>query len=194
MKEIMQHNKEYRKSLPHIHPENAVFFITYRVAGTIPKHILDNYILEKEKHESFVDYFNIVDDYLDKQDGNLTKPELAEVIAESLLFYNNKYYSLISFCIMSNHVHFIINTNNYPYKNLFLILKSIKGFSANRINRILNRNGRFWQQESYDHVIKSRNELANTISYTINNPVKAGLVRKWTDWKFTYLDRKYIDE
>ncbi len=180
--------------MPHLHPENAVFFITYRIAGSLPKNILDEYQYEKENDLLEDNFFTKFDNYLDKQKGVLTQPEIAKVIVESLMFNHKKSYNLIAYCIMPNHIHFIINTNNYPYKNLFMLLKSIKGYSANLINKITNRKGQFWHHESYDHIINSKIELGNTISYVINNPVKSGLVQNWKDWNYTYVDEKYIDE
>jgi hypothetical protein len=44
-------------------------------------------------------------------------------------------------------------------------------------NRILGRTGSaFWQDESFDHWIRSVEELRYLIEYVKNNPCKAGLV------------------
>ena len=184
--------EEYRRNLPHILPENAVYFITYRIAGSIPSHIIHSYIKKKENNK--VDYFEEFDDYLNNQKGTLTESNIANIIKESLWFYNEKYFKLISFCIMSSHVHLVINTNNYPYKSLHLLLKSIKGVSSNKINKLKGQKGPFWHHESYDRVVRDRNELSNVIMYTLNNPVKACLVDHWMDWEYSYIDEKYIEK
>lgn len=64
---------------------------------------------------------------------------------------------------------------------------SIKKYTARRANPLLGRSGAFWQDESYDHVIRDSPELERTISYVINNPVKAKLVTSWDLWPWTYL-------
>ena len=184
---------EYRRNLPHINPENAVFFITYRIAGSLPKHLI-NELSEKKKMESNLKYFEKFDHFLDQQEGQLNQKEVAQIIAESLLYYHKKHFSLLAYCIMPNHVHLLINTNNYPHKDLFSLLKVIKGISANKINKLLNKSGQFWHHESFDRVVRDRNELSNVISYIKNNPVKAELVPDWKDWHYTYIDKKYRDE
>ena len=66
------------------------------------------------------------------------------------------------------------------------ILRLIKGATAREANKILNRRGAFWQHESYDRVVRDEKELNRIIWYTINNPVKAGLVKNAEDWKWSY--------
>jgi len=185
--------EEYRRKLPHIIPANAVFFITYRIADSLPIHIINKYRIDKETKEILPNYFEVIDNYLDTQDGILKREEIATVVKESLWHYNNKYYKLLAYCIMPNHVNFVINTNKFPAKELFSIMKVIKGVSANKINKIINKNGQFWQHESYDRIVRGRNELGNVIDYIMNNPVKAKLVNNWEEWDYTYVDDKYLE-
>jgi REP-associated tyrosine transposase len=65
-------------------------------------------------------------------------------------------------------------------------MKSLKGFTAWECNRALGRKGTFWQQESYDHVIRDSAEFQRIVRYVLNNPVKAGLVKDWREWKWNY--------
>ncbi len=91
---------------------------------------------------------------------------------------------------MSNHVQLIIQTivEDIP---LYNILGSLKQYSATQSNIILDRKDAFWQHESYDHLIRDRNELVRMIDYTLNNPVKAGLVDEWKQWKYSYVKNGY---
>jgi len=66
------------------------------------------------------------------------------------------------------------------------IMGSLKGWTARRCNRALNRQGQFWQHESYDHVIRNQAEWERVVNYVVKNPVKAGLVADWQDWKWSY--------
>ena len=54
-------------------------------------------------------------------------------------------------------------------------------------NRALERSGKFWQKESFDHYVRDKKEFWRILNYILNNPVKAGLVEKWEDYPFTYL-------
>ncbi len=72
-------------------------------------------------------------------------------------------------------------------------MRLIKGRSARSANRILQRSGRFWQDESYDHFVRDEHELENIIRYILYNPVVAGLAKNWQDWPFTYLSQEMGD-
>jgi len=52
----------------------------------------------------------------------------------------------------------------------------------------LQREGAFWEPESYDHIVRA-GEFDKIVNYTLLNSVKAGLVKKWEDWKWTYLTK-----
>ncbi len=52
----------------------------------------------------------------------------------------------------------------------------------------------FWQAESFDRIVRNRNDMAKKIRYTLNNPVKVGLVSKWQDWKWSYCRKEFLGE
>jgi len=66
-------------------------------------------------------------------------------------------------------------------------MQSLKGYTARHANKILGREEKFWQDESYDHEVRDEEELARIVKYVLNNPVKAGLVNNWQDWKWNWL-------
>jgi len=66
------------------------------------------------------------------------------------------------------------------------IMQSLKGWTAHQCNLALDRKGQFWQHESFDHVIRDQTEWERIVNYVVNNPVKAGLVEDWQDWKWSY--------
>ena len=72
------------------------------------------------------------------------------------------------------------------FHSLASILHSIKRHSAREANTLLSRSGAFWQAESYDHYIRTDEEWERTIRYVCNNPVKAGLVNNWREWRWTW--------
>jgi REP-associated tyrosine transposase len=69
---------------------------------------------------------------------------------------------------------------------LDVIMKSLKGYTAWECNRALGGKGTFWQPESYDHIVRDSEEFHRIVNYVLNNPVKAGLVKDWRDWKWNY--------
>lgn len=84
---------------------------------------------------------------------------------------------------MPNHIHFLA----VPFENISLaeMTHSIKSFTANQANKILQRKGEFWQRESFDRYIRNHEHFIKTIDYIENNPVKAGLCETYKDWKFS---------
>ena len=72
------------------------------------------------------------------------------------------------------------------FHSLASIMHSIKRYSAREANRLLGRTGAFWQEESYDHYSRNEAEWLRTINYVLNNPVKAGLVKEWQDWPWSW--------
>jgi REP-associated tyrosine transposase len=56
------------------------------------------------------------------------------------------------------------------------ILQWLKSVTAKGAKHLLDRKGKaFWQQESYDHWIRSDRELQKVLRYVERNPMKAGL-------------------
>jgi putative transposase len=123
----------------------------------------------------------------------LAQPQIAEIVSEALHYRDGKEYELLAYCIMPNHVHMVIelvgrnDIPTYTAKPLFRILQSLKRHTARKCNRALHRQGAFWQDESYDHVIRDEKELEQTIEYVLNNPVNAGLVQSWEQWPWAYV-------
>jgi putative transposase len=62
-----------------------------------------------------------------------------------------------------------------------------KSFTAVEANKVLERSGPFWMEESYDRLIRGEDDFYKRVFYTIFNPVKAKLVEKWNEWPYTYL-------
>jgi hypothetical protein len=73
---------------------------------------------------------------------------------------------------MPNHVHLLI-TPQIPVSTL---MQSLKRFTATQSNRLLNRTGQpFWQDESYDRLVRDDCEFQKIATYIEMNPVTAGL-------------------
>lgn len=211
------HNKDiyYRRNLPHIHPEGYPIFITFNLTESIPKNVVEELSAMRKQelkglHQGSEEYYKVqkkyfgkFDDWLDKSKSGhlwLKNENIAEIIVKKIHSMANERYELIAFCIMPNHVHLLIRqmleqsashkgkTANYPLADT---LRLIKGSTARECNLILERTGSFWHNESYDHYVRDDEELARIIKYILNNPVKAGLVKEWKKWKFTYINPNF---
>jgi REP element-mobilizing transposase RayT len=110
---------------------------------------------------------------------------------------------LIVYCIMSNHVHLSFDTTGYDQISVTNIagktknypvgdtMRLLKGSISRFCNLELKRTGAFWHKECYDHYVRDDEELHRIIEYILNNPVKAGLVKHWQEWKFSYISRDF---
>ena len=189
----------HRRNLPHLYYNEGTYFITYRLAGTIPLPALEQFHLELsklKKEELSIKQkriFKKYDEYLDNAlhgHDYLKKTIFAQVIKNTLHYPDRKDYFLICYCIMPNHVHLVFKLLKQN-KGISKIMQSIKRISALKCNKLLNKRGKFWQDESFDRLVRDDVELYHTINYVLNNPVKAGLVDDWTKWKDTYLAKEY---
>ena len=127
----------------------------------------------------------LLDKYEDAGYGNcvLKNDNVAKIVHDAIFFYHGKKYNVISWCIMPNHVHVLIEV----MKNISLssILHSWRSFSSNEINKVLNRSGRLWMPEYFDRYIRDNDHFNNVVDYIHNNPVKAGLVDDPTKYKWS---------
>ena len=205
----------YRRNLPHFHPEGYPLFITFRLADSLPVEIFaelksqreqdlkmlnDNSLDEHYKIEK--KHFGRYDAWLDRCASGptwLKNKSIADIVANKIHSMNKKHYQLLAYCIMPNHVHLLIElivadrikhkgkAAKYPVADT---LRLLKGSTARACNLKLNRNGAFWNHESYDHYARGEKELKQIVEYILYNPVKAGLVEDWKKWEFTYINPK----
>jgi REP element-mobilizing transposase RayT len=101
------------------------------------------------------------------------------------VFYNSetlRHYILHAFVVMPNHVHVLL-TAEVPLPQL---TKSLKGITAKRANAMLALKGNpFWQEESYDHLVRHEREFQTIRRYIEENPVRAGLVGEASEYRWS---------
>ena len=187
----------YERNLPHRLPPGSEIFLTFRLAGSLPGNILAHLQAqfsgcEQDGRESTYAqqrrYFGRFDALLDSNTHGpmwLREPQVADVVGASLRYFHGRAYLLHCYCLMPNHVHMIVSLPD-DAPSLVGVLQRIKGYTALQANQLLSRTGQFWQRETYDHVVRSGEEMQRIIAYVVNNPVKAGLVESWEQWPYTY--------
>ncbi|MGB9458139.1 MAG: transposase [Bryobacteraceae bacterium] len=106
--------------------------------------------------------------------SHLRRPELARMVVDALLYHEHtlQHHRLHSYVVMPNHVHLLI-TPRVPVSKL---MQSLKRFTGLEGNRILGATGQpFWQDESYDRLVRDEREFERIARYIERNPVNAGL-------------------
>lgn len=189
----------YRRNLPHRLPPGETLFITFRLAGSLPREVVDKLRTEweavQEKAEDMEQsyayqkrYFGRFDTLLDQADSGPTwlwEPDIAAIVQRALHFYDDAAYLLVCYCLMPNHVHLVITLPDGA-PPLARTLQKINGYSGHQANILLGRQGQFWQRESYDHIVRNTTEMERIIHYVLENPVKAGFIDDWQIWPYTY--------
>jgi len=186
--------------LPHWRQPGVTYFVTFRTDDSVPQTLLrawharrdvwlhrhgidpssgrwkatlrENPDLEDEYHAKFTRQFM---DYLDRGYGKcvLRDRPLAEIVADSLHHFDGERYHLGDFVVMPNHVHLLVcllGTTEIEQQ-----CRSWKKFTAGKINAALRRYGRFWQEESFDHLVRNVDQFERLQRYIGNNPAKAAL-------------------
>jgi exonuclease VII large subunit len=110
-----------------------------------------------------------MENWLDAGSGSciLKKKENAKVVEQALLHFNDERYILGSYVIMANHVHVLVTPNSGV--ELSSILHSWKSFTANELNKQTGNTGPVWQDESYDHIVRSPEQLKFYTDYIRKN-------------------------
>jgi REP element-mobilizing transposase RayT len=114
----------------------------------------------------------------------LRQPAIADMVVEAILYNAEilEHYDLHSFVLMPNHVHLLVT----PKIELPKITKSLKGITAKRANAMLALTGNtFWQEESYDHLVRNDREFEKIRRYIEENPVRAGLVTEAREYRWS---------
>ena len=196
-----------RNVLPHLKREGGAYFVTFRLAGTLPAELIQQLKRERElilqqaliakrpltwheQEELFRWYSSRVDTYLDAGHGEsfLGRPEIADLVAGALKFFEGQRYKLRAWVVMPNHVHAVVRP--MPPVNLSEVLHSWKSYTSSEANKRLKRTGKpFWQEESYDHLVRDDEDMARCCQYTTMNPVNAKLCVRAEDWKWSSLYR-----
>jgi len=156
------------KKLPHIDMLNHYQFVTFRTQDSLDEYLqkietLDMPNTKKQIH---------IDNYLDtSHKGRYFEGEVLEYMRSFLLSLDTVVYELVSFVIMPNHIHILFCQK----KELSYILQKLKGTSSIKINKILNKRGKFWASGYYDKAIRDEKHFEIVYDYIQNNPLKSGV-------------------
>ena len=125
----------YRRNLPHWQPQDSIFFITFRLAHSLPQSILHELRAEQERErqsicarlrgeEQRVELYNSAKKFFGKYDAWLdqcieesprwlAQENIARLVMQEIHRLDVERYHLIAFCIMPNHVHLLIDSTGF---------------------------------------------------------------------------------
>ncbi|MFT7120982.1 MAG: REP element-mobilizing transposase RayT [Neolewinella sp.] len=196
--------------------------ITYRLAGSVPKVILEDRIrirnaelakLEIQienartgagkrklldfRFKIFAEHELAIEKVLHEIKTGpfyLNLPEVRKIVIDSWmsLHQRGRIY-LIALCVMGNHVHVIVKApEGMEQVAVDKLMKSHKGFTARKANEHLDKTFNAFWSDTYHDRRIRSKRFTSAIWYVLNNPVKAGLVERWMDWPGTFVDPEYV--
>jgi type I restriction enzyme R subunit len=185
---------------PHWSQAGAIVFVTFRTIDSIPRSVIQRWDREKNdwlnhrglltgRHWSdvladldesvrgeFNQHFNRCrETYLDECHGRclLRDPALSQIVADSLMHFDGERYRMGDFIVMPNHVHF---PAAFPDPDAMEAqFDSWMHYTAFRIHQKIGEKGHFWQQEPFDHLVRSLEQYEYLRRYIVDNPEKARL-------------------
>jgi len=193
-----------RGRLPHWEADQAIYFVTFRLADSLPRSLLQEFEFERQNtlaaakqagratlspsdERRLEELFSEkIQTKLDSGTGRcfLADPRIASIVSEALQHFNLSRYRMYAWCVMPNHVHALFRI--LDGHDLAEILHAWKSFSSKRANRQLKRSGEFWQREYYDHLVRSEQVFYRIVNYIVENPNRAGL----RNWRWVGVDLK----
>ena len=191
------HGSFYRRNLPHWDVAGATYFSTMCLEGSTPARGKSPHRTQNHSRPAsatgtaagrrFVAYDKLLDEHPAVR--WLEDRTLAAVIAEAFHWGAATRYDLIAYVVMPSHVHWVfrplLNETSGDGGPRLAITTAFKRHTAMACNRLLGRQGRFWQEESYDRVVRDEQELERIVRYVEYNPVQAGLCARPEEWEFS---------
>jgi putative transposase len=181
--------EKYTTVLPHWEQPGASYFVTFRLADSLPREKLDEWkrerdtwiemhpkpwseAMEKDFHERFSSSF---EQWLDAGHGScvLRDPSAARIVGDALNHFEGQRCVQHAWVVMPNHVHALFT--QLGEHHLDQLLHSWKSFTANKIHAFNEERGRCWQRDYFDRLIRDQAHFRNCVRYIRKNPMKAKL-------------------
>ncbi|HKK19122.1 MAG TPA: type IIL restriction-modification enzyme MmeI, partial [Opitutales bacterium] len=175
-----------KAKLPHWRQDETTYFVTFRLADSLPKQKLDQWKeerdawlaanpkphTEEQKSEYFERFSTRMEAWLDAGHGDciLADPHCAKIVENALQHFDGDRYDLGEYTVASNHVHALVS----PRKGHELsdIIHSWKSYTANELNKHLGRKGTVWQKEYYDHILRTAEAASRIERYIQQHETK----------------------
>jgi REP element-mobilizing transposase RayT len=176
----------YRGYLSHFDADTLIQFITFRLADSLPKAIFDELTAAAS---GSADLRQKIETAVDGGHGSCTlrDPIIAAIVEDALRHFDSERYKLLAWVIMPNHVHVLAEQiAGYPLGD---IIHAWKSFTAKQANKQLGRSGAFWEADYFDRFIRDQAHFDVAVHYIHQNPVKAGLVARAEEWRWSSAHR-----
>ncbi|WP_242850861.1 REP-associated tyrosine transposase [Clostridium algidicarnis] len=104
------------------------------------------------------------------------------LIKDCLNYYEEFSYEIICYCLMTNHVHLIVKTNE---KEASTFMRRLNSMYAKYFNKKYDYRGHLYQDRYFSNLIQTKVKLLEISRYIHLNPVRANMVRCPEDYKYS---------
>lgn len=165
--------------LPHYDQGHLLHAITYRLVDSLPVEVrlrLKQELATLPEEERHTERRKRMECWLDQGRGSclLRNPDYARHVKDTWEFHQGKYYDLIAWVVMPNHVHLLVEI--YETSHLEKIIRMWKTFSCRLINRNMGRQGALWMPDYFDRYIRDAKHFSNVLTYMEKNMRKGGVL------------------
>lgn len=187
----------YYRHLPHWRQAGATYFVTFRLADSLPRAKLQELAFHREEWKGRVrrptaeqwdaysrEAMQKVEVWLDQGAGSclLRDPKVQEIVTEVLCHDDGQRYELDAFVVMPNHIHLLIRPFNDDQHALEKLLQNRKSRLAKEVNALLGKTKQLWQEESFDRIVRDEEHLYRCLQYIGDNPRRARLRSGFLRW------------
>jgi hypothetical protein len=176
-----------RRNLPHWEQTGKIYFVTWRLADSLPVIKLEQWkeerrewarrhagkklkdLLPGERRQYYELFHGRIQQWLDAGSGScILGQEIPQrIVVNAFHHFDGLRYRLGTFAVAANHVHVLVLPMNGV--ELPTIVHSWKSFTSNTINASIGRKGKFWMDENYDHLVRNEHSLERIESYIIRH-------------------------
>jgi REP element-mobilizing transposase RayT len=111
-------------------------------------------------------------------------PDVAKMVCDNVQFYCRQLdYRLYGLTLMPDHLHVVLS----PAASRVPVSTWLDRFKSFTTHQFTETGGRppLWQKSAFDHVLRDGEKAEGVLRYVIENPVRAGLVEHFEDWRWT---------
>jgi len=207
MKDKPETIRFFRRRLPHWLVAERAYFVTLRLHGTLPRHVAEELRAQRkplsaekvhdDKRIALQDeQFNRIERILDSlkwPDEGLCQRDVGTMMLDSLDWLRGRGWTIYAAVLMGTHSHLLLLSSNGNSANLVPDLDAFKSYTGREANRLRQQSGRFWARDTFDHWVRDAKAFDGYVRYIANNPVRAGLVNAWHNWRWTVVDEEVMD-
>ncbi|MCC8070936.1 MAG: transposase [Bacteroidales bacterium] len=178
------------RNLLHWQQDGVLYFVTRRLNDSLPQVFIEQYLKERQlfedqhprpwdkvTHQEYLQRFpNVWNKKLDAGHGAcaLSQRDNALHLERIMMNDQDSKCALLAYVLMPNHFHVLV----WPKEGITLrrLVGTWMRISAHAINKEMGQEGRVWQEEGHDWIVRNEGHLKKLLGYFHHNYRSGGLI------------------